>query len=80
MAVESTLGSVLSQWPLRTTALEAFPISSWIKSILNPPKFRAIPRKEARCFQLFAIIVMDIIWFSRNQVVHNSHKLQIPSS
>ncbi|GLT62172.1 hypothetical protein SLA2020_348290 [Shorea laevis] len=60
-------------------AFEDFPISHWIKVILDPLKFLAIPKKDIRRFQLFAIITMDLIWFSRNQVVHNSQKLEVTS-
>lgn len=60
------------EWPLNVDAFEDYHISSWIKAILDPSKFLAISRKEIHDFQLFATVAMDLIWFTMNQVGHNS--------
>jgi hypothetical protein len=47
-------------------------------SIIKKKKI-AILRKEAHDFQLFVVVAMDRIWFSRNQTVHNSTQVDIHS-
>lgn len=55
-------------------------MSNWVKFMLDLQKHLAIPKREIHNFQIFAIVVMDVIWFTRNQVVHNnSYKLDITS-
>lgn len=68
---------IQSDWNI--DAFESFHISSWIKAISEPSKYLEIPSKEVHDFQLFAAIAMDMIWYSRNQVVHNSSKIDMPS-
>lgn len=61
------------------SVFENFDVSNWIKAILDPQKFLAIPRKEIHDFQLFAAVAMDQIWFTRNQMVHNSIQVDMHS-
>jgi len=42
-----------------------------VLAILFPYEKLAIPKHDARRFQLFASITMDLIWFSRNKLIHD---------
>lgn len=66
-----------SNSPINVAAFEDFHISSWVKVIIDPSKYLAIPKQEVRDFQYFAIIAMDKIWYTRNQVVHNSYQVDV---
>jgi hypothetical protein len=48
------------------------PFADWIVAILRPHLKLAIPIQEVHKFQLYAAITLDHIWFSRNQLVHQS--------
>jgi hypothetical protein len=60
-----------SSWPLITIGLSDKPISDWILAILYSVERLAIPKSEARKFQLFASLTLDIIWLSQNKLVHD---------
>jgi hypothetical protein len=64
-------------WFLNLAAFENNPISDWIKVLLGPQKFLAIPNREFWRFHFFANVVLDVIRFSRNQVIHNYYKIDI---
>jgi hypothetical protein len=42
-----------------------------VLAILFPCDKLAIPKHDARRFQLFASITMDLIWFSINKLIHD---------
>jgi hypothetical protein len=39
----------------------------------------AIPKNEARKFQIFAATTLDLIWFARNKLIHDAIQ-SVPSS
>ena len=43
----------------------------WIKGILSPYSFFGIPLADSHHFQIFAAVFCDLMWFYRNQAVHN---------
>jgi hypothetical protein len=43
-----------------------------ILAILYSVERLVIPKREARNFQLFASFTVDIIWFSKNKLVHDN--------
>jgi hypothetical protein len=62
-----------SSWPLITSGFAARPISDWVLAILYPVEWLAIPKNEARRFQIFAALTLDLIWFSRNnKLIHEA--------
>jgi hypothetical protein len=63
-----------SSWPLITVGFSALPILDLILAILYPVERLSIPKSKARKFQLFASLTLDIIWFSRNKLVHDDHQ------
>lgn len=60
-----------ADWPINIDGFKDFPVSFWVKVFLNPHKFLTIPKKDNWKFQIYVVVVMDLLWFSRNQVVHN---------
>jgi hypothetical protein len=45
-------------------------LAYWIKGILTPNISFGIPLVDLHLFQIFAAVLCDLLWFSRNQVVH----------
>jgi hypothetical protein len=45
-------------------------LSDWIKGILNPHNFFGVPFADTHPFQIFAAVMCDMMWFSRNQAMH----------
>jgi hypothetical protein len=46
------------------------PIHEWILAIVFPAENLAIPITDVRKFQLFAVLTLDVIWLSRNKLIH----------
>ena len=44
-----------------------FSIYDWIKIILNSKSLLILDEFEAKCFQLYVVIVCDQIWMTRNK-------------
>jgi hypothetical protein len=61
-----------SPWPNCYAGFSNRPISDWVLAILFPCEKLVIPLHDARRFQLFASITMDLIWFSRNRLIHDA--------
>ncbi|KAL4626247.1 hypothetical protein ACB092_05G082400 [Castanea dentata] len=51
-------------------------MSNWIKMILHPAKFLGIEKSNESSFTLFASILCDNIWRSRNSLLHNGVDIQ----
>lgn len=60
-----------SKRPINISQFANQPVSNWISIILKPTNGWKIPEDEAQSFQLFATLVMDNLWYTRNQVIHN---------
>lgn len=58
-------------WPVNLAVLELQSIVEWIKIVLDPSQMLNLNLKLEHSFMLYAVIAMDSIWFTRNQVVHN---------
>jgi hypothetical protein len=61
-----------SHWPNCYVGFSNRPISDWVLAIIFPCEKLAIHFHDARRFQLFASITMDLIWFSRNRLIHDT--------
>jgi hypothetical protein len=48
----------------------ALSLPEWIKGILSPHSSFGISVADSHLFQIYATVLCDIMWFSRNQVVH----------
>ena len=67
-----------SPWPLLISSFAARPISDWIIAIIYPSTKLDIPFADTRNFQIYAALVMDVIWFSRNKLIHEAIQPDIP--
>jgi hypothetical protein len=47
-------------------------LPEWIKGILSPNCAFGIPVEDSHFFRIYAAVLCDIMWFSRNQAVHKS--------
>jgi len=47
-------------------------ISEWILAIIYPTSRLGISIADYRKFQLFATTVLDLIWLSRNKLIHEA--------
>ncbi|XP_059451038.1 uncharacterized protein LOC132181824 [Corylus avellana] len=61
-----------SSWPNVISAFSSKPIQEWIIAVVYPAEKLAIPSAEVRHFQLFAALSLDLIWLSRNKLVHEA--------
>jgi hypothetical protein len=57
-------------WPLDSTAWSSLGLTEWIKGIINPHPYLGIPKQESHLFQIYAAILCDLLWFSRNKALH----------
>ena len=60
----------LSLWPLNSLKWASLSLSEWIIGILTPHSSFGIPFADSHLFQIFAVMLCDLMWFSRNQAVH----------
>jgi hypothetical protein len=58
-------------WPLKISHFSSRPIYEWILAIIYPLNRLDIPTADYCKFQLFAALVMDLIWQSRNKLIHD---------
>ena len=65
-----------SLWPLSFAETSSQPTSNWIKMILHPTKFLGIEKSNEFSFTLFASILCDNIWRSRNSLLHSGVDIQ----
>jgi hypothetical protein len=61
-----------SPWPNCHVGFSNRPISDLVLAIIFLCEKLAIPFHDARRFQLFASITMDLIWFCRNMLIHDA--------
>ncbi|KAB1219390.1 hypothetical protein CJ030_MR3G001127 [Morella rubra] len=47
------------------------PIEDWIHCILDPSRFLGIPASATHSFQLFAALMLDHLWMTRNKMLHD---------
>jgi hypothetical protein len=66
-----------SYWPLDSMKWTSLSLVDWIKGILTPNLSFGIPLADLHLFQIFAAVLCDLLWFSRNQAVH---KGEIPDA
>jgi hypothetical protein len=59
-----------SFWPLDSLAWASLTLPNWIKGILSPHSTFGIPKSETHLFQIFAAVLCDLLWFSRNKAHH----------
>jgi hypothetical protein len=59
-----------SLWPLDSLKWASLSLLDWIKGILNPHCFFGIPLADSHSFQIFAVVMCDMLWFSKNQAMH----------
>jgi hypothetical protein len=45
-------------------------MSEWISGILTPNLSFGIPKDDTHLFQIYAVVLCDMMWFSRNQAIH----------
>lgn len=60
-----------AHWPLNLDALNLSSVVAWIKIIINPVRRLNLLLFDEHAFMLFAAFAMDIVWFARNQKIHN---------
>ncbi|KAG2717649.1 hypothetical protein I3760_03G186200 [Carya illinoinensis] len=58
-------------WPLNIARLPIHSISDWIKMIIYLGKLLGLQENEGHHFQLYAVVLLDLLWKSRNEKVHN---------
>jgi hypothetical protein len=61
---------VSSPWPLDSLKWSSLTLPDWIKGIITPHKSFGIPAADSHKFQIFAAVLCDMIWFSKNQAIH----------
>jgi hypothetical protein len=59
-----------SFWPLDSLAWSSLSLPNWIKGIIHPHSSLGIPLADTHLFQIFAAVLCDVLWFSRNKAVH----------
>jgi hypothetical protein len=42
----------------------------WIKGILTPFSSFGIPSANSHLFQIYVVVLGDLLWFSKNQAIH----------
>jgi hypothetical protein len=62
---------ILSLAPLHSPKWSSLSLSNWIKGILTPYQSFGIPFADSHLFQIFAAVLCDLLWYSRNQAVHH---------
>jgi hypothetical protein len=59
-----------SFWPLDSLAWSSISLSGWVKGIISPNTAFGIPQSDVHLFQIYASILCDQLWFSRNKAIH----------
>ncbi|XP_059450878.1 uncharacterized protein LOC132181647 [Corylus avellana] len=59
-----------SFWPLDSLAWSSLSLPDWIKGIIYPFSSFGIPKADSHLFQIYASVLCDLLWFSRNKAVH----------
>jgi hypothetical protein len=64
-------------WPLDSVAWSSLNLPNWIKGIITPHISFSIPLAYSHLFQVFAIVLCDLLWFSRNKAIHEGVVLDV---
>jgi hypothetical protein len=67
----------LSPWPLDSLKWFSLNLSEWIKGILTHFSSFGIPFTDSHFFQIYVVVLCDLLWFSRNQAVHKGVFLEV---
>jgi hypothetical protein len=59
-----------SFWPLDSLAWASLTLPDWIKGITTSHASFGIPKSESHLFQIYAAVICDLLWFSRNKAHH----------
>jgi hypothetical protein len=59
-----------SFWPLDSLAWASLTLPNWIKGITTPHASFGIPKFESHLFQIYAAVLCDLLWFSRDKAHH----------
>jgi hypothetical protein len=59
-----------SFWPLDSLAWSLLSLPDWIKGIIHPFSSLGIPLADTHLFHIFAAVLCDLLWFSRNKAIH----------
>ena len=54
-------------WPLNMSHMHNVSIADWVKMIINPKHGLGLEGEEPKDFQLYATILCDQIWMTRNK-------------
>lgn len=52
-------------------------VADWVQKILHPHQLIGIPLEDQHLFQIFAANVMDLLWATRNQLVHRGKRCDV---
>jgi hypothetical protein len=63
--------------PLDSLAWSFLSLPNWINVIIHPHSSLSIPLADSHLFQIFAVVLCDLLWFSRNKAVHEGLILDI---
>ncbi|KAB1219818.1 hypothetical protein CJ030_MR3G009460 [Morella rubra] len=63
-----------SPWGLQTNRIVDWSIREWVAALLDPTASLSLPADQAELLIRYGAILMDVIWCSRNQVVHNGKR------
>jgi hypothetical protein len=61
----------LSPWPLDSLVWSNLSTTLWIEGILTPHSSFGIPLDESHLFQIYAVVLSDLMWFNRNKAYHD---------
>jgi hypothetical protein len=59
-----------SFWPFDSFVWSSFSLPNWIKAIIHPHSSLRILLADIHLFQIFDAMLCDLLWFSKNKVVH----------
>jgi hypothetical protein len=59
-----------SHWPLDSLKWSFLNLPNWIKGILSPHQSFGIPPDDTHLFQIYDVVLCDMLWFSRNKAIH----------
>ncbi|KAK9287687.1 hypothetical protein L1049_016125 [Liquidambar formosana] len=59
-----------SRWPIRLASFNHLSINDWIITILTNGTGLNLPVEDAPKFLIFAVVLMDCVWMTRNKVLH----------
>jgi hypothetical protein len=59
-----------SFWPFDSFVWSSLSLPNWIKAIIHPHSSLRILLADIHLFQIFDVVLCDLLWFSKNKVVH----------